>query len=80
MDRIDQSAISRVICTCVFFGVWAFAILSQGWFLGVALGWLPAAILAYIAFLITLFLGDWLSLVLIVGGVYTLYDWAFMIS
>ena len=31
-----------------FLGCWAYAIATYGWFLGLAFGWIPAAIIAYI--------------------------------
>jgi hypothetical protein len=36
-----------------FFGCWIYAIQSWGWFLGIAFGWVPSAIIAVIAGVLT---------------------------
>lgn len=32
-----------------FFGCWIYAVVEYGWFLGLAFGWIPSLIIAYIA-------------------------------
>ena len=39
-----------------FFGCWLYAIQSWGWFLGIAFGWLPSAIIAVIVGVLSIFL------------------------
>ncbi len=46
----------------VFLGGWGYALGEWGWFLGLAFGWIPAAIIAGIGFLV------W-PLVLAIGGI-----------
>lgn len=46
----------------VFLGAWAYAIATYGWFLGLALGWIPAAIIGALAGAV------WPLWVLLIGG------------
>lgn len=46
--------IAGAVAAGVFFGGWAYAVETYGWFLGGAFGWFPSAILAAFAFFLTL--------------------------
>ena len=39
-----------------FVACWAYAIITWGWFLGLAFGWIPAGIIAYIVSMLTPFI------------------------
>jgi len=49
-----------VVAVVVFFGVWIYCSITYGFLLGFGIGWLPSAICAFIAFLLTMVL--WLPL------------------
>ena len=73
------SAIGAV--SLVFLGSWIYAISEWGWFLGIALGWIPAAILASMAgfvayylwfvafpFLVVMYIALFLAVIVAFGG------------
>ncbi len=40
-----------LVTAAAFFGSWAYAIATYGWFLGGTLGWVPAIVIAFIVFI-----------------------------
>ena len=42
-------AVGGIVGVLTFFGCWAYAVATYGWFLGLAFGWIPSAIIAAIA-------------------------------
>ena len=47
------SVLGVLVGGLTFLGCWLYAIQSWGWFLGIAFGWIPAAIIAVIVGLLT---------------------------
>jgi len=57
--RLESVAASfaGLIGVIVFFGCWVYAIMTYGWFLGLALGWIPSIFIAGIAILLSPLIG-----------------------
>jgi hypothetical protein len=49
---IASLIITFIVTAVTFFGCWAYAIAEYGWFLGLALGWIPSLIIAGITLVI----------------------------
>jgi hypothetical protein len=61
-----------LVGVATFFGCWIYAIATYGWFLGLALGWIPSLIIASIAML----LSPLLAIVLVILALSLLSQWA----
>ena len=56
-----------LVTATAFFGSWAYAITTYGWFLGGTLGWIPAAIIALIVFIIIQLLAPFIVILLVIA-------------
>lgn len=48
-----NKAIGIIAATITFVGCWIYAVTAWGWFLGLAFGWIPAAIISVMAGFLT---------------------------
>jgi hypothetical protein len=76
LDYVDQGAvIAGWVAGLLFLGVWGYCAYSYGFLFGFGLGWLPALIVSYIAWNITLIFWPLVLLVMVIASI--LLIWAF---